>query len=114
MFIRNRVAKPEWDTLYIIKVTESSHHAVDLLVDSYPLSLNSREPWICYDLKKMMVKPTHYAIRSRHDAGPGATHPKSWVIEGATWIGLHHKKNSRDLMFASWEIFGTLFEDVND
>jgi hypothetical protein len=144
----------------VIKVTESSYHAefpgknaVDLLVDSYYLSLNSPEAWICYDFKNMRIKPTHYTIRSRHDAGPGATHPKSWVIEGsldgATWTELDRKENNRDLsgrnkiktfemaqiakvkllrlkqtgknhydnhhlMFASWEVFGTLFEDVND
>jgi hypothetical protein len=70
----------------IIKVTESSHHAEfpgKNVVDSYYLSLNSPESWICYDFKKMMVKPTHYTIRSRHDAGRGATHPKLWVIKGS-------------------------------
>jgi hypothetical protein len=89
---------------HIIKVTESSHHAeflgrnaVDLLVDVYYLSLNSPESWRCYDFKKMMVKPTHNTIRTRHDARPGATLPKSWVIDGAIWVELNRKENNRDL-----------------
>jgi hypothetical protein len=101
----------------------------------------------------MRIRPTHYSIRSRHDAGPGSAHPKAWVIEGSgdgeSWMELDRREennelsgrnliktfaiskvetirlirlrqigknhyNNDHLMFAAWELFGTLIEDPSE
>jgi hypothetical protein len=95
--------------LGIVSVTSKStcssnflpKNAVDLTVDSKFGSQSEPNQWLCYDFKDRRVEVRHYSIRSQFDAGAGASHPKSWVIEGSddceNWTELDSQTNNSDL-----------------
>jgi hypothetical protein len=47
----------------------------DLTSDSFFLSADERDQWVCWDFGERLVRPTHYTIR--------ALDLKSWVVEGS-------------------------------
>ena len=93
----------------VVNVTGSSclggdeaENAVDLGSDSFFISNNSRNSWICYDFKGRRVTPTSYSIRSMCWAA-GSFHPKSWVLEVSndgselSWNVVDSRQNNNDL-----------------
>ena len=79
---------------------EHCMNAADLGANTYFASKDAPNSWICYNFKAKRVIPTSYSIRSFH-SGPGAFHPKSWVLEGSnnglTWETLDKRENNNDL-----------------
>ena len=57
-----------------------SKNAVDLGTNSYYLSKNEKDAWICYDFKERRMISTIYSVRS-YWYGYGYSHLKSWVGE---------------------------------
>lgn len=49
-------------------------------INSYFISKNKPNSWICYDFKKYRIIPTEYTIRSK-PLGENSGHPRNWVIE---------------------------------
>jgi hypothetical protein len=94
----------------VVSITASScicheygpYRAADLASDSHFESKDLPDSWICYDFKKMMVKPSSYTIRTwASNWGKGYQHPKSWVLEGSmdgqSWIELDTRAANDDL-----------------
>jgi hypothetical protein len=93
----------------IVTITASGVHssgymaknAADLAADSYWISANEDNSWLCYDFKDMRIKPTHYSVRSRCDGGSNEFHPKNWIVEvsndGSTWTSIDEHRNNSDL-----------------
>jgi hypothetical protein len=89
----------------IVEITSSGtyggqrpENAADLHTDTTFWSPTKPNQWICYDFKRMVVKPTHYAIRSGPDGG-GCL--KDWVVEGSMdgkdWIPIDERSNCATL-----------------
>jgi hypothetical protein len=76
-------------------------NVADLEADSYFISVNAPNQWLCYDFKDMQIKPTHYSIRSRCDRGADFNQLKSWVVEtsldGNKWQVIDKRENTTDL-----------------
>jgi hypothetical protein len=93
----------------VVSITASStggtgwepSNSADLFSDSFFHSRDSPNSWICYDFKNMTIRPTHYSLRSRCNAGRGNHQLKNWAIEGSadgtTWIKLDRRENVLDL-----------------
>jgi hypothetical protein len=74
----------------IVSITASSvadpesyplRHVADFENQSYFLTNNEANSYICYDFKDMQMKVTHYSIRTQRSYGG---HPlRSWTLEGS-------------------------------
>jgi hypothetical protein len=58
---------------------------------------NTKNNWVCYDLKERRIVPTHCTIRTCLD-GPGGAHLKSWLVEtsvdGGNWREVAREKGN--------------------
>ena len=72
----------------------------DLEGNNYFQSVDEPNQSVTIDFKDMRVGPTGYSIRTCND-GPGAGHPRSWVVEasndGFNWVEIDRKDNCDDL-----------------
>jgi hypothetical protein len=81
----------------------SPKNTADLATDSLFHSKNPGGPgqWICYNFKKMAVRPTHYTLRTHCEWAAGATHAQNWVLEGSidggNWIELDRRNDNHNL-----------------
>jgi hypothetical protein len=79
----------------------SARNAADLTADSFWFSNNEDNSWLCYDFKKMRIKPTHYSVRSRSNGLDNDHYPKNWFVEisndGSTWTTIDEHRNNSDL-----------------
>ena len=92
----------------VVNVTSSSvyysgaeaNNAVDLEGESYFISKDEVDTWICYDFKQWRVAPTSYTIKT-YSSGTGWHHLKSWVFEvshdGDSWETVDRRDNNNDL-----------------
>ena len=80
--------------------SEEKRNAVDFETNTYFVSQNTPNSWICYDFKDSRVSPTSYSVRSCA-YGPGSNHPKSWVFEVSNdetnWTVVDRRDNNGDL-----------------
>jgi hypothetical protein len=71
-------------------------------VETNSLFHSAEDPnqWVCFDFKKMKVKPTYYSLRT-HSSCPGSCHIKNWAIEasndGRRWVELDRQVDNNDL-----------------
>jgi hypothetical protein len=76
-------------------------NVADLATDSYWHSENQDNSWLCYNLKNMRVKPTHYSIRSRYNGGENTENLRNWIVEvsnnGEVWRTIDERWNNGDL-----------------
>ena len=88
----------------VVEVTASScsdpaKHAVELGTNTYFLSNEEPNSWICYDFKERRVAPTSYSIRTAWSD----SNPKSWVLEvsndgsDGSWEVVDSRENNEDL-----------------
>jgi hypothetical protein len=57
--------------------------------------------WVCYDFRKMRIRPSHYSIRSKVAGLTNGSNLKSWMIEisgpEGDWIEVDRHENNDDL-----------------
>lgn len=70
-------------------------------LDNYFHTDSVENSWICFELKKHSIIPTHYTLRSEKSNGVGGNHLKSWVIEVSndsndtnSWIKIDEQKDN--------------------
>ena len=75
-------------------------NVVDQQSDTYLLSTNAPNSWLCYDFKEKRVSPTSYSIMS-YPFPSGKRHPRSWVLEVSNdktnWQVADIRTNNNDL-----------------
>jgi hypothetical protein len=79
----------------------AAKNAADLTADSYFVSKNAPNQWLCYDFGDRRIRLTHYSIRSRHNGDTDSSYLKSWVIEiskdGSHWEEVDRRENDSSL-----------------
>ena len=96
----------------VVNVTVSSNtecvkNVADFGANSYFLSKDEQNSWVCYDFKERRVIPTSYSVRSLtwapYGQNWGSYHPRSWVIEvsndQSSWTEIDRRDNNDDLKF---------------
>jgi hypothetical protein len=77
-----------------------ARNLADLANDSFFCSSGAQNEAVTFDFKSMIVRPTHYTMRS-HCYGVGSYHPKSWVLEssldGSDWHEIDRKQDDGHL-----------------
>jgi hypothetical protein len=72
----------------------------DFTSDSWFYSANAPGQWICCDFREMLVRPTHYTIKSQY--------LKSWTVEssldGEAWTEIDRRTDSDDFRTASFAV----------
>jgi hypothetical protein len=73
----------------------------DLTSNSNFYSVDEPDQSVCYDFRKLRIKPTHYTIRSACDGYVDYSNLKSWVIEvsddGREWTEIDRRENNNEL-----------------
>jgi hypothetical protein len=84
-------------------------NAADLTGASVFISRNDPNSWLCYDFRRMRIKPTAYSIRSHFQGKPGWCYPMNWIFEGSTdgidWEELDRQENY--LLFENGNVIRT-------
>jgi hypothetical protein len=93
-----------YDRLFLAK------NAVDLVADTAFISAYRKHTeaiahegnnWICYEFRRHIIVPTHYAIRSFFDGAKNCPNLKSWKVEasldGDHWDELDHREDNSEL-----------------
>jgi hypothetical protein len=94
----------------VVEVIGKAHNAIpnnaakkvaDLQANTNFYSVDEPNQFICYDFRKLRVRPTHYTIRSACDGYVNYSNLKSWVIEvsddGRNWTEIDRRMNNSDL-----------------
>ena len=94
----------------IVAVTASSvadedKHAASYIVDyasnSFYMSSDEADAWVCCDFKNRRIAPTSYTLKSIEQAIQGGNNLQSWVVEisdnGSSWTVLDKRECNSDL-----------------
>jgi hypothetical protein len=76
---------------------------VELNAPSFFMSNSRGDQWICYEFRRMRIRPTRYAFQTagnKYDGRDAGFHPKSWVVETSLdekkWTEVDRQTNVMD------------------